>query len=264
MEISQKWLGEGAKGVLDPGSKGLPRVFCTTQTLFCTGATLFCTSARRLGTLGPKHLLHPLLTTFRKFPFSGPLPEPWGRKSGGSLESLDSLESLENGLFWKRPLSKREALCESGRWIDALKKRGRDLKKRGRVLKKRGRVLKKRRFVRGTGGGPLLQKGGGWLLQKGGGGFLRSLWRSLRSSTPSRRPSLCLPNKFPKLGCRKWGCNKWGFKGCLAALPRNRPKSAFFALFLPFSPFSGGCEEHLENPENGGKRPFSSDILRFA
>ena len=65
------------------------------------------------------------------------------------------------------------------------------------------------------------------------------------------------------LGCRKWGCNKWGFKGCLAALPGNRPKSAFSALFLPFSPFSGGPEEHLENPENGGKRPFSSDIFGF-
>ena len=51
---------------------------------------------------------------------------------------------------------------------------------------------------------------------------------------------------------------------CLAALPGNRPKSAFFALFLPFSPFSGGCEEHLGNAENGGKGPFSSDILRFA
>ena len=36
--------------------------------------------------------------------------------------------------------------------------------------------------------------GGGWLLKKGGG-FLRSLWRSLRTSTPSRRPSLCLPNR---------------------------------------------------------------------
>ena len=31
---------------------------------------------------------------------------------------------------------------------------------------------------------------------------------------------------------------------------RNRPKS-------------GGCEERLGNPENGGKRPFSSDILGF-
>ena len=37
------------------------------------------------------------------------------------------------------------------------------------------------------------------------------------------------------LGCRKWGCNKWRLKGCLAALPGNRPKSAFFVLFLPFS-----------------------------
>ena len=37
----------------------------------------------------------------------------------------------------------RETLCESGRWIDALKKRGRLLKKRGRVLKKRGRFLRR-------------------------------------------------------------------------------------------------------------------------
>ena len=70
-------------------------------------------------------------------------------------------------LLQKNPLHKiilllRETLCESGRWIDALKKTW-------RVLKKRGRVLKKRRLVRGTGGGPLLQKGGGWLLEKGGG-----------------------------------------------------------------------------------------------
>ena len=58
------------------------------------------------------------------------------------------------------PSEVRETLCESGRWIDALKKRGRVLKKRGRVLKKRGRFLKKRRLVRETGGGPLLKKGG--------------------------------------------------------------------------------------------------------
>ena len=60
------------------------------------------------------------------------------------------------------------------------------------------------------------------------------------------------------------GVTNGGFKGCLAALPGNRLKSAFSALFLPFSPFSGGCEEHLGNPENGGKMPFSLDILRFA
>ena len=55
----------------------------------------------------------------------------------------------------------RETLCESGRCIDALKKRRRVLKKRGRVLKKRGRVLKKLGLVRGT------------ASAEGGGGFLR-------------------------------------------------------------------------------------------
>ena len=67
------------------------------------------------------------------------------------------------------------------------------------------------------------------------------------------------------LGCRKWGCNKWGLKGCLAALPGNQPKSTFFAIFLPFSPFSGGCEQHLGNPENEEKDLFpqiSSDLLK--
>ena len=74
-----------------------------------------------------------------------------------------------------RFLGFRETLWESGRCIDALKKRRRVLKKRGGVLKKRGRVLQKRGrvlkkvcLVRETGGGLLLQKGGGWLLKKGG------------------------------------------------------------------------------------------------
>ena len=58
------------------------------------------------------------------------------------------------------------------------------------------------------------------------------------------------------LGCRKWGCNKWGFKGCLAALPGNRPESAFFARFLPFSPFSGGCEAPGKSREQR-KKAFS-------
>ena len=62
---------------------------------------------------------------------------------------------------------------------------------------------------------------------------------------------------FRPLSCPKWGCDKWGFRGRLAALLGNRPKSAFFC-------FSGGSGEHLENPGNGGKGPFSSDILRFA
>ena len=51
------------------------------------------------------------------------------------------------------------------------------------------------------------------------------------------------------LGCRKWGCNKWGFKGCLAALPGNRPKSAFFTLFLPFSPFGPNSTWEIQKTE---------------
>ena len=63
----------------------------------------------------------------------------------------------------------RETLCESGRCIDAPKKRG-------RVLKKRGRVLKKVCLARGTGGGPPSSEGGGgeWLLKRGGGGVLKN------------------------------------------------------------------------------------------
>ena len=62
----------------------------------------------------------------------------------------------------------RVTLCESGRCIDALQKRG-------RVLKKRGRGLKKVCLVRGKGG--LLR--GGWLL-KGGRVFKNpvAVWRS--------------------------------------------------------------------------------------
>ena len=43
---SPKVVREGAKGLFDPGSKGLPRVFCTTQNLLCAGATPFHTNAR--------------------------------------------------------------------------------------------------------------------------------------------------------------------------------------------------------------------------
>ena len=66
-----------------------------------------------------------------------------------------------------------------------------------------------------------------------------------------------LTNINGQLGCSKWECSKWGLKGCLAALP---PKSTFFALFLPFSPISGGCKEHLKNQETEERRPFSSEI----
>ena len=48
------------------GSKGLPRVFCTTQNLYCTGACPFRTSARGLLLAGSKNLLHPLINRGRK------------------------------------------------------------------------------------------------------------------------------------------------------------------------------------------------------
>ena len=38
---------------------------------------------------------------------------------------------------------------------------------------------------------------------------------------------------------------------------RPSRKSAEIGLFCPFLPFSGGPKQHLVNPENGGKRPFS-------
>ena len=89
MEISQKWLGEGAKGVLDPGSKGL---LALVQPHFAPVQNRVWVVQKTLGrplqhcSLGPKHLLHPLLTTFGKFPFSGPLPEPWGRNLSDPTE----------------------------------------------------------------------------------------------------------------------------------------------------------------------------------
>ena len=48
-----------------------------------------------------------------------------------------------------------------------------------------------------------------------------------------------------------------GLKGRLAALPENRPKSAFFALFRRVGRAHGKSRKRR-------KRPFSSDILRFA
>ena len=86
----------------------------------------------------------------------------------------------------------------------------------------------------------------------------------------AQNPSLTIGDRkgTPKnlFECRKWGCNKWGFKGCLAALPGNRPKSAFFALFLPFSPFfPEGAKStwEIQKTEEKGLFPqISSDFLK--
>ena len=68
------------------------------------------------------------------------------------------------------------------------------------------------------------------------------------------------------LGCRKWGgCNEWGLKGCLAALPENRPKSAFFVLFCLECLFPRGPNSiwEIQKTEEKGLFPQTcSDLLQ--
>ena len=71
-----------------------------------------------------------------------------------------------------------------------------------------------------------------------------------------------LKSKKLILGCRKWRCNKWGLKGCLAALPGNRPKSAFFGLFRPFPEGAKSTWEIQKTEEKGLFPPISSDFLK--
>ena len=73
-KTSQKWLGEGAEGLLDPGSKSHPRVFCTTQTLFCTGAKWGCTGARGVLLAGSKRPVAPSPNHFWGFSLFGQFP----------------------------------------------------------------------------------------------------------------------------------------------------------------------------------------------
>ena len=64
------------------------------------------------------------------------------------------------------------------------------------------------------------------------------------------------------LECRKWGCNKQGLKGCLVALPGNRPFSPFF---LPFRRFQEGAKStwEIQKTEVKGLFPqISSDLLK--
>ena len=75
---SQKWLGEGAKGLLSPGGKSLPRVFCTIRNPFCTSATPFCTSATPFSLLGLKRPFAPSPNHFWDFTISGFSPRTFG------------------------------------------------------------------------------------------------------------------------------------------------------------------------------------------
>ena len=92
-------------------------------------------------------------------------------------------------------------LCELGRCIDALKRGGGFLRREGGFSRRAGGFSRGGGFLRsfvyskGNRWAASLQEGGGF-LRAGGGGFLRTLWRSLRSSTPSHRLSLSLPESY--------------------------------------------------------------------
>ena len=79
---SRKWLREGAKGLLDSGSKGLSRDSCTFGNLFFVAPVQpqFAPVQEAFRSLRPKDLLHPLLTTVGNFLLSN----PWSKlqKSG--------------------------------------------------------------------------------------------------------------------------------------------------------------------------------------
>ena len=61
------------------GAKVSQESFAPPKPCFAPVQLLVAPVQVAFGTLGPKHFLHPLSTTFGKFLFSGPLPGPWGR-----------------------------------------------------------------------------------------------------------------------------------------------------------------------------------------
>ena len=93
-ESSRKWLGEGAKGLLDPASKRplalvQNRVAPVQKRVWVVQTTL----GRHL-LPGPKRsrkdLLHPLPTTFGDFPFLGNFPGPQRPKASNDFRSNGS------------------------------------------------------------------------------------------------------------------------------------------------------------------------------
>ena len=92
-----KWLGEGAKGVLDRGCKGLSRVFCTTKTLFCTSATLLWTNARGLWRPWPKRPFAPSPNHFWELSIFRPSPRTFGSQDW----VCDSMGILRENKGWR-------------------------------------------------------------------------------------------------------------------------------------------------------------------
>ena len=69
---SQKWLGEGAKGVFEPREQRSPEsLLHHPKPCFAPVQLSFAPMQEAFGALGPKDLLHPLLTTFGNFEVSG-------------------------------------------------------------------------------------------------------------------------------------------------------------------------------------------------
>ena len=89
-ENSQKCLGEGAKGPLDPGSKGLRKVFCTTQNWFCTGAKWGCTGAKGFVLPESKRPFAPSPKDFWEFSLFGQFPRPAASQLEGVTRPLPS------------------------------------------------------------------------------------------------------------------------------------------------------------------------------
>ena len=77
-ESLQKWLGEGAKGLFDSfwaqGAKVSQESLAPPKPSFAPVQPHFAPVQEASCSRGPKDLLHPLLTTFGDFPFSGNFP----------------------------------------------------------------------------------------------------------------------------------------------------------------------------------------------
>ena len=71
----QKWLGEGAKGLLGPREQRSPKSLLHHQKpSFAPVQPHFAPVQEASCALGPKDLFHPPLATFGDFPFFGPFP----------------------------------------------------------------------------------------------------------------------------------------------------------------------------------------------
>ena len=81
-----KSLGEGAKGVLDPGAKVSQESFAPPKPCFAPVQLSFAPVQEAFGALGPEDLLHPLLTTLGTFEVSSPCSRTFGSQEGDATK----------------------------------------------------------------------------------------------------------------------------------------------------------------------------------